>query len=84
MLPCLIVRGQCRAKVATPGVERTNAKHEITSLILNSHAGKNLTLKFQGTLRYELSILVSGDKPLVFAGTEEKFETFLSARAENH
>ena len=61
--------------MATPGVERTNAKHGITSLILNSHAGKNLTLKFQGTLVYVKSMVVEEkrDRPLFFCRNREKF-----------
>jgi len=76
--------------VATPGVERTHPKHGIRSLILNYHAGAkgnfiNSYFKFQGTLLEMLSMVVEDirDRPLFFAGREEKFETFLSAQAEN-
>ena len=82
LLPCPMVRGQCRVRVATPGVERTNAKQRITSLILNCY---NSYFKIPGNMLYMSSIVVKDirDRTLFFAGTEKNFETFLSAQAEN-
>ena len=43
LICCPIVSRQCRARVATPGVEKTNAQHGIRSLILNCHAARTGT-----------------------------------------